>query len=181
MGASMIPFLTRCFIFLLAIIPRSFCVWGIGREATLAIIKPDGLLGNYTETIKATIAHSGFKISREKVVQLDEEGAASFYAEHSTKKFFHGLIKYMTSGPVLVMVLEKENAISHWRSLIGPTDGRKAKITHPDSIRAICGTDVEKNCVHGSDSPQSSEREISFFFDIPSGSQRGGDDEHDEL
>ncbi|KAF6176818.1 hypothetical protein GIB67_026505 [Kingdonia uniflora] len=68
------------------------------------------------------------------------------------------------SGPVYVMVLEKTNAIAEWRDLIGPTDAGKAKITHPNSIRAMCGLDLERNCVHGSDAPQSAAKEISFFF-----------------
>ncbi|KAJ4717757.1 Nucleoside diphosphate kinase [Melia azedarach] len=134
------------------------------REKTLAMIKPDGLSGNYTDGIKKVILESGFRILRERVVQLDENGAATFYAEHSSRSFFSSLIKYMTSGPALAMVLEKENAIADWRTLIGPTDARKAKITHPHSIRAMCGLDSEKNCIHGSDSPQSAQREMSFFF-----------------
>ncbi|PKI43782.1 probable nucleoside diphosphate kinase 5 isoform X2 [Punica granatum] len=177
MNAYTIPFPTSCLTFLL-LASRSFCDWSTEKEATLAIIKPDGVLGNHTDAIKATILQSGFKISREKIIQLDKDSASSFYAEHSTKRFFDSLVKYVTSGPVLVMVLEKENAISDWRALIGPTDGSKAKITHPNSIRAMCGTDVEKNCIHGSDSPQSAQREISFFFDT---STSRGDIQHDEL
>ncbi|KAB1223373.1 putative nucleoside diphosphate kinase 5 [Morella rubra] len=114
--------------------------------------------------IKNAILESGFHIFKERMVQLDEDSAASFYAEHSTKSFFSSLVKYITSGPVLVMVLKKENAVVDWRALIGPTDAREAKITHPHSIRAMCGLDSEKNCVHGSDSTQSAQREISFFF-----------------
>ncbi|XP_062087839.1 probable nucleoside diphosphate kinase 5 [Humulus lupulus] len=135
-----------------------------GKEKTLAMIKPDGLLGNYTDEIKNVIIDSGFIIFKEMILRLDEDRAASFYAEHSLKSFFRNLINYMTSGPVLVMILEKENAVADWRALIGPTDSRRAKITHPHSIRALCGIDSEKNCVHGSDSPQSAQREISFFF-----------------
>ncbi|KAL9275016.1 putative nucleoside diphosphate kinase 5 [Drosera capensis] len=75
----------------------------------------------------------------------------------------------MSSGPVLILVLEKENVVADWRTLIGPTDANKAKLTHPKSIRARCGVDAEKNCVHGSDSIQSSIREIKFFFTRPSG------------
>ncbi|KAG4983230.1 hypothetical protein AAZX31_10G127500 [Glycine max] len=75
------------------------------------------------------------------------------------------------SGPVLVMVLEKDNAIADWRALMGPTNASKAKITHPHSIRAKCGLDVENNCVHGSDSPKSAQREIPFFFKELSASQ----------
>ncbi|BAF09078.1 probable nucleoside diphosphate kinase 5 [Oryza sativa Japonica Group] len=152
------------------------CV-AIERERTLAMIKPDGLSGNYTERIKEVILESGFDIVKEAVVQLDAERASLFYAEHSGRSFFDSLVKYMTSGPVLVMILERPDAISHWRVLIGPTDARKAKISNPNSIRAMCGVDSEKNCVHGSDSPQSAAREISFFF----GDVRSDTVEHDEL
>lgn len=133
-------------------------------QKTLAIIKPDGLLGNYTDDIKRTIFEYGFSIVKEKIVQLDEATVKRFYAEHSSKSFFSSLVKYMTSGPVLVMVLEKDNAIADWRALMGPTDASKAKITHPHSIRAKCGLNTKKNCVHGSDSPKSAQREIPFFF-----------------
>ncbi|XP_044495083.1 probable nucleoside diphosphate kinase 5 isoform X2 [Mangifera indica] len=143
---------------------RSLTDASLEREKTLAMIKPDGLLSNYTDEIKRVILESGFNIFKEKIIQLNEEQTATFYAEHSSKSFFTSLIKYMTSGPVLVMVLEKENAVADWRALIGPTDAHKAKHTHPHSIRAMCGLDKEKNCVHGSESLQSAQREISFFF-----------------
>lgn len=140
------------------------------------MIKPDGLSGNYTEKIKVAILDYGFHIVKETEVQLDDGRASLFYAEHSGRSFFGSLIKYITSGPVLAMVLERPDAIAQWRALIGPTDARKAKTSHPNSIRAMCGLDSEKNCVHGSDSPESAAREISFFF---------GDGletvEHDEL
>ncbi|KAG2722588.1 hypothetical protein I3760_02G133900 [Carya illinoinensis] len=148
-------------------------------QKTLAMIKPDGMSGNYTNRIKNVILESGFRIVKETIVQLDEDTAASFYAEHSAKSFFSSLIKYITSGPVLVMVLEKENAVADWRDLIGPTDAHKAKVTHPHSIRAMCGLDSEKNCIHGSDSTQSAQREISFFFkEVSAGAAVT---EHDEL
>ncbi|KAF1889598.1 hypothetical protein Lal_00024925 [Lupinus albus] len=143
------------------------------EEKTLAIIKPDGLLGNYTDDIKRTISEYGFHIFKEKTVQFDEATVKRFYEEHSSKSFFSSLTKYMTSGPVLVMVLEKDNAIADWRALMGPTDARKAKITHPHSIRSMCGLDTQKNCVHGSDSTKSAEREISFFFRELSAGQYG--------
>ncbi|XVF74295.1 hypothetical protein PTKIN_Ptkin13bG0098900 [Pterospermum kingtungense] len=149
------------------------------KERTLGIIKPDGLSGNYTDRIKQVILESGFTINKEMLVQLDEEKAASFYVEHSSRTFFTSLIKYMTSGPVLVMILEREDAVARWRDLIGPTDAGKAKITHPQSIRAMCGVDLEKNCVHGSDSHQSAQKEIAFFFkEAPSDEAFG---KHDEL
>ncbi|KAK9282206.1 hypothetical protein L1049_005119 [Liquidambar formosana] len=149
------------------------------KEKTLAMVKPDGVSGNHTDGIKNVILESGFSICREMIVHLSEESVALFYAEHASKSFFPSLVRYMTSGPVLVMVLEKENAIADWRSLIGPTDALKAKVTHPHSIRAMCGLDAEKNCVHGSDSPQSAEREILFFFKEMSSGRVGT--KHDEL
>ncbi|XP_050285243.1 probable nucleoside diphosphate kinase 5 isoform X1 [Quercus robur] len=183
MTLRIVPFLAKfLFFFLLVSVP--FPCWSSSNgsmlnEKTLAMIKPDGLFGNYTDRIKNVILESGFIIFKEKVVPLDEDSAANFYAEHSTRSFFSSLVKYMMSGPVLVMVLEKENAVADWRTLIGPTDARKAKISHPHSIRALCGLDSEKNCVHGSDSTQSAEREISFFFkEVSAG---GVVTEHDEL
>ncbi|KAI8544712.1 hypothetical protein RHMOL_Rhmol08G0317100 [Rhododendron molle] len=141
------------------------------KEKTLAIIKPDGLAGNHTNKIKEIILDSGFSISREMIVQLDEDSVKRFYVEHSSKSFFPSLLKYMASGPVLIMVLEKESAVADWRAMIGPTDARKAKITHPYSIRAMCGLDLQQNCVHGSDSPDSAARETSFFFKESSSGQ----------
>ncbi|XP_073110072.1 probable nucleoside diphosphate kinase 5 [Elaeis guineensis] len=147
------------------------------KEKTLAMIKPDGLSLNYMDKIRKVILESGFDIIREMMVRLDAGNVTQFYAEHSKKSFFPNLVEYMTSGPVLIMVLEKPNAISDWRALIGPTDSRKAKVSHPNSIRAMCGLDSAKNCVHGSDSPQSAAREISFFF----GDILPGFVKHDEL
>ncbi|GKV09798.1 hypothetical protein SLEP1_g21241 [Rubroshorea leprosula] len=176
---------------------RSSSNRSIEKERTLAIIKPDGLFGNHSDRIKQVILDSHFNIAKETVVQLDEESAATFYAEHSSKSFFASLINYMTSGPVLVMVLEKENAVADWRHLIGPTDAREAKITDPQrvpdqlsqnhllivssalSIRAMCGLDLQKNCVHGSDSNKSAEREIAFFFKETSSDEAVAN--HDEL
>ncbi|KAI3806806.1 hypothetical protein L1987_22721 [Smallanthus sonchifolius] len=134
------------------------------NERTLAIVKPDGISGNYTISITNIILQSGFTIQTHLTLHLAQDTVTTFYAEHSTKTFFPSLINYMTSGPVLIMVLEKVNAIADWRTLIGPTDARKAKITHPHSIRAMCVEDLRRNCVHGSDSHESAAREISFFF-----------------
>ncbi|KAL4560141.1 hypothetical protein LXL04_032290 [Taraxacum kok-saghyz] len=143
---------------------RSLANVDLENESTLAIVKPDGISGNYTSSIRKIILESGFSVQKELTVHLDEDSVRSFYDEHSTKSFFPSLVKYMTSGPVLIMVLQKVNAIADWRALIGPTDALKAKVTHPHSIRAMCGQDLGRNCVHGSDSHDSAEREISFFF-----------------
>ncbi|KAF7814013.1 putative nucleoside diphosphate kinase 5 isoform X1 [Senna tora] len=154
-------------ILVLFVLVSDFWSWTNGntnKEKTLAIIKPDGLLGNHTDDIKKAILEYGFSILKEKTIQLDEDAVTRFYAEHSSKNFFSSLMKYMTSGPVVVMILEKENAIADWRALMGPTDASKAKSTHPHSIRAMCGLDIQRNCVHGSDSLTSAQREMSFFF-----------------
>lgn len=148
------------------------------KEKTLAMIKPDGVDGKFVDAIKKIILDSGFSISQEIEHQLDEDTVKSFYVEHASKSFFSNLVQYMTSGSVRIMVLEKENAIADWRSLIGPTDAQKAKVTHPESVRALCGVSTERNCVHGSDSPQSAARELSFFFGK---SSPGFVSKHDEL
>ncbi|CAL9046991.1 probable nucleoside diphosphate kinase 5 isoform X1 [Musa acuminata AAA Group] len=143
---------------------QSLSYAALEKERTLAMIKPDGICGNFTNQIKQVILQSGFVIVHEMMLQLDVRNVTLFYSEHSEKSFFPNLVGYMTSGPVLVMVIEKINAIADWRALIGPTDAGKAKASHPNSIRAMCGSNSERNCVHGSDSPQSAAREISFFF-----------------
>ncbi|CAM8996820.1 unnamed protein product [Rhodiola kirilowii] len=180
-----VDFPARSLILLMMLMMISGCwnqsvSYGINRqERTLALIKPDGVKGNFSGRIKNVILESGFHILRERTQQLNEGTAAKFYAEHSSRAFFPNLVKYMTSGPIVAMVLEKEDAIADWRSLIGPTDAQIAKVTHPTSIRALCGVNLEKNCVHGSDSAQSAEREISFFFeDLTTGKNFIG---HDEL
>ncbi|KNA20371.1 hypothetical protein SOVF_053270 [Spinacia oleracea] len=167
-------FITVFVILVAFCLNRPLCRGEREKEKTLAIIKPDGILGNYSDKIKNIITGYGFSITREMRIQLDEDAVRSFYAEHSSKSFFLSLVKYMTSGPILVMILEKDNAVADWRKLIGPTDAEKAKVTHPQSIRAMCGFNMERNCVHGSDSTQSASREISFFFDVQ-------DTRHDEL
>eukprot|EP00249_Psilotum_nudum_P013336 c24277_g1_i1 orf=312-854(-) len=134
-------------------------------QRTLAMVKPDAVLANYSAAIKAIVQSSGFRIVAERVVQLNTTGAKVFYAEHYGKDFFPDLLVFMTSGPIVVMVLEKERAVEDWRSLIGPTDPIKAKREQPHSIRAMYGLDTQKNCVHGSDSLESAAREIAFFFE----------------
>ncbi|WOH10858.1 hypothetical protein DCAR_0730333 [Daucus carota subsp. sativus] len=157
-------------------VPLRSCCFG---ERTLAMIKPDGIVGNHTHFIKTTILASSFTILQEITLQLDRHTAQGFYAEHSSRTFFPDLIDFITSAPVLIMVLDKVSAVSDWRALIGPTDASKAKLTHPHSIRAMCGVNVQRNCVHGSDSTKSAAREISFFFNH---TDSGGNvSEHDEL
>ncbi|XP_064651264.1 nucleoside diphosphate kinase homolog 5-like [Lineus longissimus] len=131
-------------------------------ERTLAIIKPDAV--HRAEEIEDIILRSGFTILQKRRVHLTPEQASDFYAEHFGKLFFPSLVAYMSSGPIIAFVLSKEKAITYWRELIGPTNTLKARQTHPDCLRAIYGTDDQRNALHGSDSLSSGEREIRFFF-----------------
>ncbi|XP_070545180.1 nucleoside diphosphate kinase homolog 5-like [Ptychodera flava] len=131
-------------------------------ERTLAIIKPDCV--DKADEIEEIILRSGFTILQKRRVHLTPEQTSDFYAEHYGKMFFPSLVAYMSSGPIVAMVLARECAISYWRELIGPTNTLKARETHPDSIRALYGTDDQRNAVHGSDMYSSAEREIRFLF-----------------
>ncbi|KAL2634641.1 hypothetical protein R1flu_006120 [Riccia fluitans] len=133
-------------------------------EKTLAMIKPDAVQSNYTSMIRQIIVSEGFHILEEKLAHLDDVAAKSFYKEHAERSFFPSLIRFMTSGPVYAMILEREGAIKKWRTLMGPTDSNKARVQAPDSIRAKFGIDGEKNSVHGSDSTEAAIREIATFF-----------------
>uniref|UniRef100_A0A8W8NQE0 Nucleoside diphosphate kinase-like domain-containing protein n=1 Tax=Magallana gigas TaxID=29159 RepID=A0A8W8NQE0_MAGGI len=127
-------------------------------ERTLAIVKPDAI--HKSEEIEDIILRSGFAILQKRRVHLTPEQASDFYAEHYGKMFFPSLVAYMSSGPVWPYV-EGDQAISYWRELIGPTNALKARQTHPDCLRAVYGTDDQRNALHGSDSFSSSEKEIS--------------------
>lgn len=131
-------------------------------ERTLAIIKPDAV--HKSEEIEDIILRSGFAILQKRRVHLTPEQASDFYAEHYGKLFFASLVAYMSSGPIIALVIARDQAISYWRELIGPTNTVKARQTHPDCLRAIYGTDDQRNALHGSESFTASEREIRFFF-----------------
>ncbi|XP_005109996.1 nucleoside diphosphate kinase homolog 5 [Aplysia californica] len=131
-------------------------------ERTLAIIKPDAL--HKAEEIEDIILRSGFAILQKRRVHLTPEQASDFYAEHYGKLFFPSLVAYMSSGPIITLMIAKDRAISYWRELIGPTNTIKARQTHPECLRALYGTDDQRNALHGSDSFSSSQREIRFFF-----------------
>jgi len=131
-------------------------------ERTLAIIKPDAL--HKAEEIIDIILRSGFSVLQQRRVHLTPEQASDFYAEHYGKLFFPSLVAYMSSGPIIVLMIAKDSAISYWRELIGPTNTIKARQTHPECLRALYGTDDQRNALHGSDSFSSSQREIRFFF-----------------
>jgi len=131
------------------------------KQRTLAIIKPDSVEKHVIGDIIQRIQNAGFKILGMKYTRLTEAQAKAFYEVHKDKPFFESLVKYMTSGPVVPIALEKENAIEDFRKLIGSTDPAKAE---EGTIRKLYGTNIERNAIHGSDSPENGEREVAFFF-----------------
>lgn len=130
-------------------------------ERTLSIIKPDGVRRRIIGEIMRRLEERGLRIAAAKIMRLSREEAAGFYVVHRERPFFSSLVEFMSSGPVLVMVLEGEGAIQKNREVMGATDPAKAD---PGTIRRDYGTDVEKNAVHGSDSPETASWEIGYFF-----------------
>ena len=130
-------------------------------EQTLSIIKPDAVGQNQIGNIIEYFEREGLSVVAAKMVHLTADLAKDFYAIHKARPFFQELVDFMTSGPVLVMVLEGDNAISRNRQIMGPTDPTKAPA---GTIRADFATSIERNAVHGSDSPANAKDEISFFF-----------------
>ena len=130
-------------------------------ENTLSIIKPDAVERNLDDKIKSVFVNKGFKIVKEKKIKLEKEDAEKFYKVHETKPFYNDLCEYLSSGPVVVMVLEKEDAILANRRIMGATDPKKAE---DGTIRKQFGISIDKNSVHGSDSIDNAKIEIDFFF-----------------
>jgi nucleoside-diphosphate kinase len=130
-------------------------------ERTLSIIKPDATARNLTGKINSFFEEGGLRIVAQKRLQLTKEMAEKFYGVHSERSFFPELVDYMVSGPVLVQVLEGENAIARNREIMGATNPANAD---DGTIRKAVGVDVQENSVHGSDSPENAAIEISFFF-----------------
>ena len=130
-------------------------------EQTLSIIKPDAMERSLDGEIKLMFEKSGFKIAKEKKIQLAKSEAEQFYKVHETKPFYNDLCEYLSSGPIMVMVLEKENAILGNRELMGATNPKDAK---EGTIRKKYGISIDKNSVHGSDSVENAKIEIDFFF-----------------
>lgn len=130
-------------------------------ERTLSIIKPDATRRNLTGAINARIEQAGLRIIAQKRLRLAREQAEAFYAVHRERPFFDSLCAFMTSGPVVVQVLEGENAIQRYREVMGATDPAKAA---PGTIRKDFAESIEANSVHGSDGPETAEKEIAFFF-----------------
>jgi nucleoside-diphosphate kinase len=130
-------------------------------ERTFAIIKPDAVEKRVAGQILARIEETGLDIIAIKKLQLTEQGAKGFYAVHKERPFYGDLVKFMTSGPVVALVLEGEGAIKRWRDLMGDTDSQKAPA---GTLRGDFGTDIERNATHGSDAPETARLEISYFF-----------------
>lgn len=135
-----------------------------GTERTCAIIKPDAVEKKHAGEIISLIEKAGFSLAAMKKLQLSADEAEAFYAVHAQRPFFKDLITFMTRGPVIVMALEKKNAVADWRQLMGSTNPAQAP---EGSIRKLYGTDVQQNAVHGSDSLENAEKEIAFFFPSP--------------
>jgi len=130
-------------------------------EQTLSIIKPDAVERNLDNEIKEMFKNKGFKIVKEKKIQIEKIEAEKFYKVHETKPFYNDLCTYLSSGPIVVMILEKENAVIANRELMGATNPKDAV---DGSIRKKYGLSIDKNSVHGSDSPENAKIEIGFFF-----------------
>ncbi|TWI77466.1 nucleoside diphosphate kinase [Desulfobotulus alkaliphilus] len=130
-------------------------------EQTLALIKPDAVSQGSMGAIIQRMERENFRISAMKMLQLSQKEAAAFYHVHREKGFFDSLVDFMTSGPLVALVLERENAIAHWRSVMGATDYRKAE---EGTIRKEFATALERNAVHGSDAEETAKEEIAFFF-----------------
>ena len=130
-------------------------------EQTLSIIKPDAVERNLDNSIKEMFIKNGFKIFKEKKIQIEKSEAEKFYKVHETKPFYNDLCSYLSSGPIVVMILEKDNAVLANRELMGATNPKDAK---EGTIRKQYGISIDKNSVHGSDSPENAKIEIDFFF-----------------
>ena len=130
-------------------------------EQTLSIIKPDAVERNLENEIKAMFKNNGFEIIKEKKIQIEKSEAETFYKVHETKPFYNDLCNYLSSGPIVVMILEKENAVFGNRELMGATNPKEAT---DGTIRKKYGISIDKNSVHGSDSVENAKIEIDFFF-----------------
>jgi len=130
-------------------------------QQTLSIIKPDAVERNLTDEIKAIFVKNNLKIKEDKKIQISKEEAAEFYKVHQSKPFYDDLCAYLSSGPIVVMILEGDNAVLNNRDLMGATDPKKAD---ENTIRKLYGISIDKNSVHGSDSDENAQKEIAFFF-----------------
>jgi nucleoside-diphosphate kinase len=130
-------------------------------ERTFSIIKPDAVADGHAGEILAMILKAGFKAVGLRMTRLTEAQAEAFYAVHKEKGFFGGLVKFMTEGPIVVMALEREDAIKKLREVMGATNPEKAA---EGTVRKRFAANIERNCIHGSDAPETAEAELRFFF-----------------
>ena len=130
-------------------------------EQTLSIIKPDAVERNLTEEIKVIFEKNHLQIKDQKKIHISKDEAAEFYKVHQSKPFYNDLCSYLSSGPIVVMILEGENAVINNRKIMGATDPKNAE---NNTIRKLYGLSIDKNSVHGSDSLENATKEINFFF-----------------
>lgn len=130
-------------------------------ERTLAILKPDSVAAGKAGAIIAKLQDEGFIVRGLKMLRLSQAQAQAFYEVHKARPFYGSLVEFMTSGPVISLALERENAVAHLREVMGATDVAKAA---PGTVRNLFGTSIERNAIHGSDSPENAAIELSFFF-----------------
>lgn len=133
----------------------------MSAERTFSAIKPDAVAAGQAGEILAMIQKAGFRILAMRMIRLSQSQARGFYAVHKEKPFFEGLVKFMTEGPIVVMALERENAIAGLREVMGATNPANAA---EGTIRKRFATNIERNCIHGSDAPETAEQELRFFF-----------------
>ena len=133
----------------------------MNNEQTLSIIKPDAVERNLTDEIKALFIKNNLKIKNDKKIHITKDEAADFYKVHQSKPFYNDLCSYLSSGPIVVMILEGENAVLANRKLMGATNPKDAE---ENTIRKLYGISIDKNSVHGSDSVENAKKEIEFFF-----------------
>ena len=130
-------------------------------QRTLTIIKPDAVHAGKATAILAHLEREGFRVLAVRKTALTASQARAFYAVHRERPFYDGLVRFMTEGPVWVAALERDDAVARLRSVMGATDSKKADV---GTVRNLYGTDIERNAIHGSDSPENAAREIGFFF-----------------
>jgi nucleoside-diphosphate kinase len=130
-------------------------------ERTFSIIKPDAVAEGHAGEILAMLQQAGFKIIGMRMTRLSEAQAQAFYAVHKERPFYAGLVKFMTEGPIVVLALERENAVKQLREVMGATNPANAA---EGTVRKRFAHDIERNCIHGSDAPETAEAELRFFF-----------------
>jgi nucleoside-diphosphate kinase len=153
--------LARVFSRVYVIVSIEILEWCMATEQTISIIKPDAVAKNVIGEIYSRFEKAGLRIVAARMMHLSREQAGEFYAVHKERPFYADLIDYMTSGPIMVQVLEGENAIAKNREVMGATNPNDAA---PGTIRADFATDITENAVHGSDAPETAATEIAFFF-----------------